>query len=180
MALVPLLAILSDFVPQILHLFGRDQSEVAQRNIAAGQLVANTVIKATGTAGLGEAIDKIASDDAAKKAAQAAVNDAWDDIMELTEVGTGGVDAARKFATAQSADGPWWRFLANGAFWMGLFLSPLIYMVVYKVLWGDSSEQLKTVVVTAIVSGLLGAITGFWFGAAYQHVRQRIQQNAPT
>lgn len=177
---MPILAIISalgpliaQFIPQVAKIFTPQEgrSEVSTRNLEAAQLVVDTIVKATGAPNIQAAVEEMKADpDVAKTAQAAVVNEPQ--IMALLEIGDGGIKAAREFADAQSdPNGPWWKFLANGAFWMGILLTPLIYMVVYRVLWDDSSEQLKTVVVTAILSGLLGAITGFWFGAAYTNTR---------
>lgn len=181
-----LLPILGQLIPQIAQIFGKGRSEVAQRNVDAVQAVADTVIKATQAPNLQAAIEKIQTDDTAKEAATHAIADAAPDIMDLMEVGGGGIASARKFAQADPA-GPWWRFLVNAAFWIAIIMIPIIYLVVIRVLFGVKpdgtalfSEQLQTVVVTAIVSGLLGSVTGFFFGAAYQHVRAAQSQLAPS
>ena len=40
-------------------------------------------------------------------------------------------------------------------------LLPLVYLTVYYVLTGDFAAEVKSMVVGAVVSGVLGSITGF-------------------
>lgn len=159
-------------IPQLIGILGKGGERAAQ-NAQAAQAVADAVIKATDAVNLQQAVEKMQADPELKATATAAVLQE-PAIASLLEVG-GGIPEAHKYALAQSdPSGPWWRFLANAAFYIALVTIPLIYMVVYRVLWdGGSSEQLKTVVVTAILSGLLGSVTGFFFGSAYSNTRTR-------
>lgn len=54
-----------------------------------------------------------------------------------------------------------------------LALVPLIYLVVIAVLFLPGySEQLRTVVVTAVLSGLLGAIYGYWLDSSAKEAKK--------
>ena len=169
--------ILEKIIPQIAGLLKPD-SEIAKRNVGLAEVVLKTINEATGRSTLQGSIESMSADKELQAKVQQAVVTHPDIIntLEITEglvpVG-GGPQAVREFNAQMNADQrPWWTFLANASFWIALFLAPLLYMVVYQVLWGaGSSEQLKTVVVTAILSGLLGALTGYFFGSAYASTR---------
>ena len=66
---------------------------------------------------------------------------------------------------------PFWK---QPAFYITLLLVPLVYLVVLIVLWPGSnfSTDIKTMVVTAVVSGVLGAITGFWLASSWSSTRK--------
>ena len=62
-----------------------------------------------------------------------------------------------------------------------LCLLPLVYMAVYAVLFTDGySEQLRTVVVTAVVSGLLGVVGGYWLDSSAKEAKQTDPPPAPS
>lgn len=43
---------------------------------------------------------------------------------------------------------------------------PLVYWVTWRVLTGPFSAEVQSMVVGAVVSGGLGAVTGFWLGSS--------------
>lgn len=51
-------------------------------------------------------------------------------------------------------------------------LLPLVYVVVWCVLTGDFSTDVKAMVVGAVVSNGLTAITGFWLGSSASSQRK--------
>jgi len=154
--------LIADLIPQVAKLFSSG-SEVATRNVAAGEAVLNAVTKAAGAVNIQEALEKIQADKALQASVQqAVVTDPV--IMGLLEVG-GGIAAARTAA----ADPGQIAFYKNPAFIMSLVLIPLIYMVVYAVLFDAAagwSDEMRSVVVTAIVTGLVSSITGFFLGSS--------------
>lgn len=54
-------------------------------------------------------------------------------------------------------------------------IMPLVYWVTWRVLTGPFSTEVQSMVVGAVVSGGLGAVTGFWLGssASSQHKEER-------
>jgi muramidase (phage lysozyme) len=98
--ILPLLEIAASFIPQLGKMFGSG-TEVQQRNVAAASMVADTLIKTTQAVNLQDAVEKIQSDPAALQAATEAVHEI---LPQLTEGGGGGIDGARKFATAHESD----------------------------------------------------------------------------
>lgn len=60
-------------------------------------------------------------------------------------------------------------FYKQGPFWITLLLAPLVYIVVYAVLFqAGFTTEIKVMVVTAIISTLLGAIIGYWLATSFQ------------
>ena len=49
---------------------------------------------------------------------------------------------------------------------------PLVYWVTWRVLTGPFSVEVKSMVVVAVVSGGLGAVTGFWLGSSASSQRK--------
>ncbi len=45
-------------------------------------------------------------------------------------------------------------------------IMPLVYWVTWRVLTGPFSTEVQSMVVGAVVSGGLGAVTGFWLGSS--------------
>lgn len=159
-----LLPTILQMVPQLISVFGSSSdSEVAKRNQAAGVVVADTLIKATQASNLADAVGKLQSDPAALDAAHEAINVL---IPQLLEVGGSGIDGARKSASA----GDQIPFYKNPAVLITVLLVPLVYMVAAEILFNISgqvwSDDIKMMFVTAIVSGLLASITGFFLGSS--------------
>lgn len=156
--ILPLLQVAAQFLPQIAGLFGSG-SEVANRNLAAGKVLAEAITTATNSPNLQAAVEKMAADPEAAKVARAAVAE----VMALVEVGGGGIDGARKAAASSEQIPPW----KNPAVWfMGAFI-PMVYGAAYIVLTGESfSQDAKMMVITAIFSGLMAAGTGFFLGSS--------------
>ena len=49
---------------------------------------------------------------------------------------------------------------------------PLVYWVIWRVLTGPFSIEVQSMVVGAVVSGGLGAVTGFWLGSSASSQRK--------
>lgn len=159
---LPLLEMAASLIPQLGSLFGSG-SEVSNRNLQAGKVIADTLVKATESVNLQEAVERIQNDPASLQAAKAAVAQVW---PEITESGGGGIKAAREAAFAPDQV-PFWR---NPAFVIALAILPLVYMVATSILFGVGqqtwSDDIKMMFVTAVVSGALGSITGFFLGSS--------------
>lgn len=157
--LLPLLELAGKFIPVIAEKFSSG-SEVAQRNVAAGKALGEAIVEATQAVNLQEAVTKLESDPEARAAANAVVADLW---PSLFETGGGGVTEARKMVFSPDQLPPW----RNAAVWITAAFVPLIYAAAYAVLYREgASDDLKTMVVTAIFAGLLGSITGFFLGSS--------------
>ncbi len=56
--------------------------------------------------------------------------------------------------------------------WITAALLPLVYLVVWRVLTGQFSPEVQSMVIGAVVSGVLSAITGFWLGSSASSQRK--------
>jgi putative chitinase len=161
---VALLPSLVQLIPALGQLFGSG-SEVAERNVKAVQLVADTVVQATGSRNLQEAVETMQASPAAVAAAATALEQRW---FELVEVG-GGIEAARKAdQAAMATEGPWWQVFKSPSFLMGCLLLPLVYLVVFSIigLVGDVkwSNDVRASIAGLIVGTIVGGLMGYYFG----------------
>ena len=147
-------------IPQFASMFGSG-SEVQVRNAKAAEMAVSAVVEAVKAPNLQAAIETMQNDPEAVKAAQIAAAD----VLALVEVG-GGVVEARKSAFSPEQI-PWWK---NPAIIIAFAILPLVYMVATAVLFGVGgqswSDDIKTLLVTAIVTGALGSVTGFFLGSS--------------
>lgn len=158
---LPLLQVAAQAIPALGSLFA--SSDTAKRNVAAGQVVAEALVKATESATLTEAVGRITESPEAARLAEAAIKPV---LYELSEAGGGGIAKARE-AALDPGQVPFWR---NPAVLISFAILPLVYMVALAVLFGVGgqswSDDIKTLLVTAIVTGVLGAVTGFFLGSS--------------
>lgn len=160
---------LIDLVPKLGGLFASG-SETSQRNVAAAQIVVDAAKQAIGARNEQELLETIKTDPAAAQQVRQAIEANW---YKIDEVG-GGIQAARA-ANAQAAQpgaAPAWR---QPAFLVTLLLLPLVYLVTWQVLTGPVdafSSEVKSMVVAAIISGVLGALTGYWLGTSFSSQRK--------
>lgn len=153
-----LLPTIIQLIPQLASVF-KPGSEVAQRNVAAATIVTQAISDATQAVNLQDAVEKMQNDPAALAAAQKAVNDVWPSLIDSGPA----VTEARKAAASSEQTPPW----KNPAVWVTFLFVPLIYGAAWAVLYREgASDDLKTMVVTAIFAGLLGSITGFFLGSS--------------
>lgn len=155
--------ILVDLIPQIAKLF-KPGSEVAERNVAAASAVFNTVVAASKQPNIQAAIEAMQKNpDVRREVVNAVVTDPV--IVGLLEVG-GGIPEARR-AASDPGQIPIYR---NPALIFTVMVLPLVYMVATSILFGVGgqkwSEDIKTLFVTAIITGALGSLTGFWLGSS--------------
>jgi len=163
---LPLLQIAAQFLPQLAEKFGSG-SEVSNRNLAAGKVLADAIVTATNSPNLQAAVEKMASDPDAVKAAKAAVAQEWPELFEVS----GGIPAARKLAT--DSEGPWYRQFLSIPFAVIVMLMPIIYFVIYHVITGTGwTQEIKASVVSAVISGVLFAIVGFALGTSFGSQRK--------
>jgi lysozyme len=161
-------------IPEIAKLFGSGPR--TDRTAAIAQKVAETVIAATDTPNLQAAVETVQSDPQMRKQATEAVQAIW---YELQEIG-GGISAAREFSAKTAADGA--SFVRMPAFWISLALLPLLYGTVYAVLTGAEgfTNELRAAIASSVVTGVLGAVAGFWLGSSFTTSRSRGLGATPT
>lgn len=146
-------------IPELAKMFSSG-SEVSERNIKAAEVVVGIAKDAIGAKNEQELVESMQSDPQAVSAVRQAVRENW---FQLDEIG-GGVVAAREENRKVQGDRS---FLFNPAVWIAAAFLPLIYFVVIRVLaWDGYSDEIRIMVVTAIVSGLLGSLTGYFFGTS--------------
>lgn len=149
-------------IPKLGRVFGSG-SQVAERNIKAAELVAETVKAATGAATEQEAVTKLRTDPQALQAAQQAVESRW---FEISEAGGGGIDGARKADAAARATGD---IKHSPSFWFTMAVVPLLYLIVGSVvgLWGKEwPAEVRSAIATAVVSLIAGGAAGYYWGTA--------------
>ena len=152
--------------PALIRLFGKgDQSE---KNAKAAETVAAIAKEITSQPTVEGAVNAIESDPVQAQAFSQAVESRW---YELTgESGGGGIAGARKAdAEAQASGKPW----QSPALWISLALLPLVYLVVAAVLFGEGwTNDIRAMVVSSIISLVLGSVTGFFLGTSYGSQRK--------
>jgi hypothetical protein len=163
-----------DAVPELIKLFSDQGKTVPERNVEAAQKVVGIAVDALGAANAQEAVERIQSDPAARDVVREAVTARW---YEIAESGGGGIAGARDFNVAVAKSGePFWML---PAFWVTVLLLPALYIVLGAVLFREGfSEEVKIMVVTAVVSGGLGSITGFWLGSSASSQRKDAAKEA--
>jgi len=172
--LAALLPSLISAIPQLAKLFGAGPK--TDKTIAIAEKVAQVVIDATGATNLQAAVETINADPAKRDVATQAVQAIW---YELQEIG-GGIGAAREFSVRASAESA--AFYKMPAFWISLALLPLLYGTVYAVLTGAEgfTNELRAAIASSVVTGVLGAVAGFWLGSSFTTSRSRGLGATPT
>lgn len=151
--------------PDLFKIFTDKGASVPEKNVAAASKVLEIAKDVTGAVNEQEAAEKMQEPEH-KAAFQQAVQERW---FELVESGGGGIDGARK-ANLDAMSTPLWH---QPALWVTAALVPLVYLVVYAVLFKEgATPELKIQVVTAVISGVLGAVTGFWMGTSFGSQRK--------
>jgi lysozyme len=161
-------------IPEIAKLFGSGPK--TDKTAAIAQKVAETVIAATNAPNLQAAVETVQADPQMRAQATEAVQAIW---YELQEIG-GGISAAREFSARTAADGA--SFIRMPAFWISLALLPLLYGTVYAVLTGGDgfTSELRAAIASSVVTGVLGAVAGFWLGSSFTTSRSRGLGATPT
>ncbi len=143
--------------PDLIRIMGK--GEQSKENAKVAEKVAEIALAATGAANIQEAAEKVTNDPEAREAFREGVKGEW---FELREVG-GGIAAARE-ANLKASEVGFWK---QPAFVVSVLLLPLVYYVAAMVLqFGEFSQETKAMVVAAIITGVLGGITGFFLGSS--------------
>jgi muramidase (phage lysozyme) len=158
-----LLPSLIEAIPKLGRLFSSG-SPTAERNVAAAEVALEVVQQAVGARNAQEAIEIVQTDTSARALAEQAIDARW---FALTEAGGGGIAGARE--AVKTAPGP----SRNPVLWVSAALLPLVYLVVSAVLFGEGwSDEVRAMVVAAVVTGALGAITSYWLGTSISSSRK--------
>ena len=158
--------LLKEFLPKVKDFFGSG-SEVSERNFKAAELMVDVAKSAIGAKNEQELVSAIKTDAVARSQVEQAIQGKW---FEITEVG-GGINSAHSRSLEMTkASVPFWK---QPAFAVTALLLPLVYATVGSVLWMDKwTQEVQLMVVTAVVSGLLTGITGFWLGTSWSSFRK--------
>ncbi len=159
--LAALLPSLLSVAPDLIRIFGKGAR--SEQNARAVEAVLNVAKEATGAINEQQAVEMIEAHPEKAEAFRAAIKARW---YELVEAGEGGIVAAREHSAKERGDrSPLW----NPALWVSAAVLPLVYYVVYRVIGAEQgvfSEEIRVMVVTAVISGVLGSVTGFWLGSS--------------
>jgi hypothetical protein len=154
-------------VPSLIRIFGSGAR--AEANAKAAEIVVAAAKEATGAVNEQDLVEKLESKDPEViRKVEEAVQSVW---YEIT-VDSGGIEGARTASREVQTS-----FLKQPAFWITLLLLPLPYAVVSSVLgiWPTGlnySDEIRVMVVTAVISGVLSGITGFWLGTSFSSSRK--------
>ena len=162
-----LLPTIIGMIPQLTKVF-TDGTSVTDRNIVVAQKVGELIVDATNSTNLQQAVETMQHDPEALQAATSAVQS---QLYDLVEAGGGGIAGARQFAA--SADGK--SMLYMPAFWVTVLLLPLLYGTVWIALTSESgfSNEVRAAIASAVVTGILGAVVGFWLGSSFTTSKSR-------
>jgi putative chitinase len=147
--------------PALIRLFG--SGEQTEKNARAAEVaveIAKAVTEkptAEGAVAAMQADPELATTYAKAVAAQ------WYELAG--EAGGGGIAGARQADQAAMQQG---KPLLSPALWVAMMILPLVYMVSGAVLFGaDWTMEIKAMVVSSIISLVLGSVTGFFLGTSY-------------
>ena len=159
--------------PSLIRLFGK--GEQAEKNAKAAEIaveIAKAVTEQTTAEG---AVSAIQADPELATTYAKAIEAQW---YQLTgESGGGGIDGARKADLSAQASGisP----LRSPAFLVSALLLPLVYLVVGAVVFQEGwTMEIKAMVVSSIISLVLGAVTGYYLGTSFSSQRKTDMLNA--
>ena len=175
MMLPAIMQAITQAIPALSTLFGKDGEKVGQK-VGAATAVIDIVTKAVGGVNAQDAVEKITTDPAKADVARAAVM--ADPVIGgmLLEVG-GGIAAAH----ARAIDPAQPPLHKNPAFWMSLMLLPMAYYVVVavigvpwegKMLAADVSQEVRSMVIGGIMGSVIGGIVAYWMGTSYGSARK--------
>lgn len=154
---------LFDAVPKLAKLFSNG-SESATRNEKAVEIAIDVAKAAAGVQNEQALAEALKDPEIATRVNQA-VESNWFEISVNVE----GVKEAREY-NAKASEVP---FYLQPAFMVTLMLMPLVYGVTYFVMTDASiTNEMKSMVIASIISGVLGAVTGFWLGTSFSSSRK--------
>lgn len=152
---------LIEMIPRLGKVFGSG-SQVAERNIRAAEIVAETVQRATLSPNVQTAVETMRTDPSALQAAAQAVEQRW---WEIAEAGGGGIDGARRADQAMRATGD---LLHSASFLVALLLLPLVYLLVLSLigLIGTAtwSDDVRAGLAGSLISAIVGGLVGYYYG----------------
>jgi muramidase (phage lysozyme) len=152
--------------PALIRLFGK--GEQSEKNAKAAEMAVEIAKSITEQPTAEGAVAALQADPVLSTSYAKAIESKW---YELTgESGGGGIEGARKHdIQSQSSSKPW----LSPALWVSIMILPLVYIVVVAVMFGDGwTNDIRAMVVSSIISLILGSITGFFLGTSYGSQRK--------
>jgi len=148
--------------PALIRLFG--SGEQSEKNAATAEAVAHIAKQITNEATVEGAVNAIQADPVVSKQFSEAVENNW---FALTgEAGGGGIAGAR----AANAKAPEWQ--KNQALLVTALVLPLIYLVVGAVLFSNFSDDIRIMVVSAVMTAGFGGVMAYFFGTSAGSARK--------
>jgi hypothetical protein len=151
-------------IPSLIRAFGK--GERTQDNARLAETVIPLAKAAIGATNEQDLIERL-SDPSVVTKIDSAVRENW---ATISEAGGGGITgAAERNLTAATV--PLWK---QPAFAIAVLLMPLIYFAaIWTLIDPSSTAEIKTMVVSLVVGGTLGAIVGFFLGSSFTTSRSR-------
>ena len=159
--------------PALIRVLG--EGEQAEKNAKTAEIVASIAKTVTAESTIEGAVTKIQGDAVLAQAFREQVEAKWYTIVG--ESGGGGIDGARRADQAAIASRS---SLNSPALWISAALLPLVYIVVGAVVFMSGWPQdVRTMVVSSVLSLVLGAVTGYYLGTSYSSARKTELTAAP-
>lgn len=147
--------------PALIRLFGN--SEQAEKNAKAAEVAVEIAKAVTETPTAEGAVAAMQADPELANTYARAVAAQWYELAG--EAGGGGIAGARQADQAAMQQGKPW---LSPALWVAVLILPLVYLVVAAVMFGEGwTNDIRAMVVSSIISLVLGSITGFFLGTSY-------------
>lgn len=157
---------LIQYAPSLIRLLGN--GEQSEKNAKAAEAVAEIAKEITGQTTVEGAVNTISSDPVTARKFSDAVEAKWYELSG--EAGGGGIAGARKADATAKENGKPWR---SPALMVSAALLPLVYIVVAAVLFGEGwTNDIRAMVVSSVISMVLGSISGFFLGTSYGSQRK--------
>ena len=159
--------------PALIRLFGH--GEQAEKNAKAAEIAVEIAKAVTDQPTAEGAVAAIQSDPELASHYASAIEAQW---YTLTgESGGGGIAGARKADVEFQNAGA--SVFKSPAFIISASMLPLVYMVVGAVIFGpDWTMEIKAMVVSSIISLVLGAVSGYYLGTSFSSHRKTDMINA--
>ena len=147
--------------PALIRIFG--SGEQTEKNAKAAEVAVEIAKAVTETPTAEGAVAAMQADPELANTYARAVAAQWYELAG--EAGGGGIAGARQADQAAMQQGKPW---LSPALWVAMMILPLVYMVSGAVLFGeDWTMEIKAMVVSSIISLVLGSVTGFFLGTSY-------------
>jgi len=153
--------------PSLIRLFGNG-GEQAEKNAKAAEAVVEIAKVVTAQPTAEGAVAAIQASPAVAAEFIKGIENQWYSLAG--EAGGGGIAAARDQAAKMTPpDRPW----MSPALWISVALLPLVYMVVAIVLLQEGwTNEIRVMVVSSVLSLVLGSVSGFWLGTSFSSQRK--------